>query len=232
MNQTKSTLASFLKKYKSYQLVVAFILFWTPVIVFLRIAGEILERKPIGLDLNILHWIHVHSNNTLDHIFLVITSAGNVEYILPISLIIFGYLVYKKRRLYASIILFGMGGAAAANFILKLLFHRDRPAFWHSLITETGYSFPSGHAMLSSALVLSLVAILWNTKWRITSIVLGALVILSIGYSRLYMGVHYPTDIIAGWSVSAVWIITVITVSRLASYEYHKRQTVAVKTIQ
>jgi undecaprenyl-diphosphatase len=154
---------------------------------------------------------------------LYITTLGNIEYILPITLLLIIYLLYKKRRLYALIVVFGVGGAAVANIVLKFLFHRDRPAFWHSLITETSYSFPSGHAMLSSALIFCIIAILWKTRWRIVSIILGAIIILLIGYSRLYMGVHYPTDIIAGWSVSAIWIAVVLLVINTASSELRER---------
>lgn len=205
-----------------FQLVVAFIIFWVPVIVFAKLAGEIIENEPIGLDLTILHFIHSHSTPFFDHFFLFFTTLGNVEYLLPIAVLIFIYLLYKKQRLNALILLFSVGGAAVSNVILKAIFHRDRPAFWHSLISETGYSFPSGHAMLSSALVLCLVAMLWKTKYRFASIIGGGFVILVIGLSRLYMGVHYPTDIIAGWSVSAVWVMIVVIIAKSASYKYHK----------
>lgn len=224
MIKPKHTLTTIFKQYKTPQLVIAFILFWTPVVVFLKIAGEILERQPMGVDTTLLEWIHSTATPTLDVIFLFITNLGNVEYILPITAFLILYLLYKKQRLNALIVAFGVGGAAAANFILKHLFHRDRPAFWHSLITETGYSFPSGHAMLSSALILCIIVILWNTKWRIFSIIIGAIIVFLIGYSRLYMGVHYPSDIIAGWSVSAAWVGIVFFITNVASRRYHNLQ--------
>lgn len=224
MIKPKQTLTTIFKQYKAPQLAIAFVLFWAPVVVFLKIAGEILERQPIGSDTTLLKWIHSTATPAFDAFFLFITNLGNVEYILPITSFLILYLLYKKQRLNALIVTFGVGGAAAANFILKHLFHRDRPAFWHSLITETGYSFPSGHAMLSSALILCVIVILWNTKWRIFSIIIGATIVVLIGYSRLYMGVHYPTDIIAGWSVSAAWVGIVFFITKFASRRYHKLQ--------
>lgn len=212
-----------LKTYKTWQLGLAFILFWTPVVVFLKITGEIIERQPIKVDSTILDWIHAQASPTLDTIFLIFTSIGNVEYILPITIVLFTYLLIRRRRHSALILFFGVGGAAAANLVLKSLFHRDRPAFWQSLITETGYSFPSGHAMLSAALVLCILAIVWRTKWRIPTIILGGLVVFMIGLSRLYLGVHYPTDVVAGWSVSAIWIGIVVVVVHGVLYEYHKK---------
>lgn len=208
---------------------IAFILFWAPVIIFLRIAGEIIERQPISLDNTILAWIHSQANPTLNWLFYGLTTIGNVEFILPITILLIAFLLYKKHRRQAMIVFFGVGGAAAANLILKLLFHRDRPAFWQSLITETGYSFPSGHAMLTSALILCVIAILWKTRWRVISIIFGALLILLIGFSRLYLGVHYPTDIIAGWSVSAVWIAIVLLMLKAASYKFQKHDSIRKK---
>ena len=219
-----------LKKYKTWQLGIAFILFWTPVVVFLKITGEIIERQPIKIDMSILGFVHSQTSPALDKIFLFFTTIGNVEYILPITLVLLTYLLYKRRRHSALILFFGVGGAAAANIVLKSLFHRDRPVFWQSLITETGYSFPSGHAMLSAALVLCVVAIVWRTKWRLPTIIIGGLVVFMIGLSRLYLGVHYPTDVIAGWSVSAIWIGIVVIVVHGVLYEYYKKRLVIFTT--
>jgi membrane-associated phospholipid phosphatase len=212
MNNIKQKILRPLHAYTTTQLIVGFFIFWTPVILFAKLAGEVVENQPIGFDLAILHWIHSLASPILDSVFLFFTTIGNVEVLLPITGIITAYLFYKKRRRDALIVIAGVGGAAAANFILKILFHRDRPAFWHSLVTETGYSFPSGHAMLSSALLLCFIAIVWNTRWRLAAIIGGGIVVLMIGLSRLYMGVHYPTDIIAGWSVSFIWVAIVVMI--------------------
>jgi len=206
-----------MKKYKQLnpvtkkRLLVGLFLFWTPVVAFSYIAGEVLERQPLFFDNAILQWIHAHSSTFLDKLFLAITTIGNVEVITLIALTIIGILLYKRYRLQAAIIFSSFFGAAAANFVLKLVFHRDRPAFWQSAIRETGYSFPSGHAMLSSALALSIIAIAWNTRWRWLAIGIGVPFILLIGYSRLYLGVHYPTDVLAGWLASSAWVIVVVS---------------------
>ena len=215
MADIKQKLLAIIKQYKATQLILAFLIFWIPVIIFAKIAGEVVEKQPISLDIHILIWIHSISTAMLDKIFLVFTTVGNVKYILPISVAIMAYLIYKKQRHNALILLFGVGGAAVSNFILKLIFHRDRPTFWHSAITETGYSFPSGHAMISSALILCLIVMTWNTKWRLLSIIVGGVVVVMIGLSRLYMGVHYPTDVVAGWSVSIIWVFLVVTILKI-----------------
>jgi membrane-associated phospholipid phosphatase len=219
MTSLKQYVTYLLGRYKSIQLIVAFILFWTPFIIFAKLAGEIIENEPILLDITILQWIHTQSTPFLDGLFLFFTTIGNVEYILPITVLILAYLVYRRKRQSALLLLFGVGGAAVSNIILKLLFQRDRPSFWQSAITETGYSFPSGHAMISSALIFCIIILLWNTKYRLASIITGAIIVILIGVSRLYLGVHYPTDVIAGWSVSLVWVLIVAITVKGLSYQ-------------
>jgi undecaprenyl-diphosphatase len=90
------------------------------------------------------------------------------------------------------------------------------------VITETGYSFPSGHAMLSSALILSVVFIIWKTRFRWVGVIIGAILIGLIGLSRVYLGVHFPTDIVAGWSVSFVWVFIVLVVTKSLSIELRR----------
>jgi undecaprenyl-diphosphatase len=206
-------------KQKAILLALVSLLFWVPVVVFSKIAGEVLEKEPVGLDMTILSWIHAQASATYDYIFLFITTMANVEIIGPLTVLIVAWLVYKKRRQDALVVFSSFTGAAAANVVLKFLFHRDRPAFWHSLIHETGYSFPSGHAMLSSALILSIILITWHTKARWFVTVGGLILILLVGISRLYMGVHYPTDIIAGWAASFVWVLIVFVIVTQFSYK-------------
>jgi undecaprenyl-diphosphatase len=208
--------------HRTLRLSIALLCFWAPAILFAKLAGEVREREPILADVAILHWIHSHATPFLDAFFLAITTLGNAEVILPVALAACLLLWHLKQRTHAVILLFAFGGAGVANFLLKLLFHRERPAFWQSAITETSYSFPSGHAMVSAALILALMYILWTTKWRIASLILGAALIVLIGTSRLYMGVHYPTDIIAGWTVALLWVATVVVVSKRTSLWLHK----------
>jgi membrane-associated phospholipid phosphatase len=75
--------------------------------------------------------------------------------------------------------------------------------------------------MLSSALVLAIIFLLWQTRWRLFSIVAGSLLVMAIGASRLYVGVHYPTDILAGWCVSAAWVVIIVTHTKVTSSMRH-----------
>ncbi len=202
-------------------LAMAFVAFWAPIIIFSIIAGEVIERESFGFDTAILTWMHTHTSPMYSSVLVAITTIGNVEILGPITLAIVLWLLYRQQRLKALIVTASVAGAAVANIILKLIFHRARPAFWPALIHETGYSFPSGHAMGSAALMLSLILISWDTGWRWPITIASGSFVLLVGISRVYTGVHYPTDIIAGWCVSLAWVIIVFFVARGASHHLH-----------
>lgn len=197
---------------KPHILAATLVLFWVPVIIFSKLAGEIVEREQIALDITILSWIHSFSTPWLDQFFLIITDLGGALSIATVTLLLLAYLCYKKLWRAALVLFMTVGGAAVANLVLKLLFHRDRPSLWHPSVVETSFSFPSGHAMLSAALILSIIFIVWKTRLRLASIVIGSILILLIGTSRLYLGVHYPSDVAAGWCASLAWIVVVVAV--------------------
>ena len=196
-------------------LIAVSLIFWAPVVILARIAGEIVEKEPIGFDVAILRWLHAHANGFYDQLFLIITELGGIAAVVLITALLVGYFwFYKKRRHPALLLAFGVGGAAAANVVLKALFQRERPSLWHPSVVETSFSFPSGHAMASAALAACVIVILWRTRYRWVAVVTGAIVVGLIGLSRLYLGVHYPSDVLAGWCASIAWVTIVAVLLR------------------
>ncbi len=108
-----------------------------------------------------------------------------------------------------------MAGSAVLNQLLKGLFERPRPQFEHPLLVETSYSFPSGHAMESFVVygMLTYFAVLALRSWeQRVGVVLGAaLLVVLIGFSRMYLGVHYLSDVLAGYAAGGVWLSTLVT---------------------
>ncbi|HTK39745.1 MAG TPA: phosphatase PAP2 family protein [Patescibacteria group bacterium] len=201
------------------KLAVALLLFWTPVVIFFKTADEILEGKPIGADVAILQFIHSLQNGFLDWFFSTFTNIGGV---VGVAVLVVGFMaLYLYRREYRHAIIFFscVSGAILANLVLKLIFQRTRPDLWTHLVTETSFSFPSGHSMASSAIGFALIAIYWNTKYRWFVVAAALLYVLFVGLSRLYLGVHYPTDVVGGWSASAAWTAVVVYVTA----RYHKK---------
>lgn len=157
-------------------------------------------------DAAILSWINSQSRPWLDTFFVSITDLGGVVAVTALTAAVFGVLLYKKQPRKALLVATSIGGVALIGVILKGLVERPRPDLWEWLVTESYFSFPSGHAVASSALALCIIALCWNTRWRTLAIVFGATYTVLIGLSRLYLGVHYPTDIIGGWLLSVAWV--------------------------
>jgi membrane-associated phospholipid phosphatase len=194
---------------------------------FTYIAREVTEGETLPRDAHLLLFINSFSNVFLDKIMIIITTLGDVSSVLTVTAAVLAVLYWKKRWQAFALLLFSMAGAAALNIILKLIFERQRPHLWDLLIHESTYSFPSGHAMLTTSLVLVLVIIMWHTKWRWFVITLGALYVVAVGFSRMYLGVHYPTDVFAGWCIASTWVIVVA--STLGTIHWQQMRTKLLK---
>lgn len=194
----------------SIELAAIFVIFALCVVSFAKIANEVVERESIRFDLTILHWVHSFASPVLDRIVPIITDIGGpIGGVLLAGIVtVLFWLKGKKREAY--VLAFSSAGAAILNVLLKATFMRARPDEWTRLVTENSYSFPSGHAMASTALGFALVAVLWRTKYRWAAVIGATIYVLLIGFTRLYLGVHYPTDILAGWLVSAAWTSLVV----------------------
>jgi undecaprenyl-diphosphatase len=144
-----------------------------------------------------------------------VTALGSVETIVLIGVVVAGVLARRRQWLYLGTWITAVGGSAALNQLLKQLFARPRPYFEHPLLLETSYSFPSGHAMDSFVVygMLAYFAVLALESWHArTAVVFGAaLLVLLIGFSRMYLGVHYFSDVVAGYAAGGVWLSTLVT---------------------
>lgn len=184
------------------------------------LAGTVRAGQLLPFDEPVMRWLHAQANDLLTIVLLAITQLGGV---LGVTLMTCGlvlWLLKNKHTYRAWFVALTVAGAGLLNVCLKLLFARERPDFWQHVVHESSYSFPSGHAMGSSALVFAVIFLLWKTKWRWWSVASGVLAIVLVGISRMYLGVHYPSDIVAGWIVSLVWTSLVYGVL----YGYTKRK--------
>jgi undecaprenyl-diphosphatase len=110
-------------------------------------------------------------------------------------------------------------GSILLNRLFKLGLHRSRPHLWETDYSITaGFAFPSGHAMSSATFVIILVILSWKTRWRWWIVTVGSGFVFGVSWSRLYFGVHYPSDIVAGWMLAIAWaFITFWLIDKLYS---------------
>ena len=180
------------------------------------LAEDVTTGDPlVRFDRSAAAYLHSLATPSLTTFFLVVTALGSIETIALLGMIVAAILAKRRRWAYLGTWIAAVGGSVVLDRLLKELFARPRPFFEHPLLLETSYSFPSGHAMESLVVygMLAYFAVLALESWRArTAAVFGAvLLVLLIGFSRMYLGVHYFSDVVAGYAAGGVWLSALIT---------------------
>jgi undecaprenyl-diphosphatase len=179
---------------------------------FAELADGVIEGESRVFDRAVLLWIHNHSPEWLDTPMRLITALGYYWVVLPLlagAVLVF-YL--KGWRLSAVLLIVSTAGGVFLTTVLKAVFRRARPELFDSGYTAPFYSFPSGHATVAVGFYGALTLILaYRLRGLARRAVVsgGVLLVLLIGFSRLYLGVHYPTDVLAGFLAAPLWVISV-----------------------
>ena len=179
---------------------------------FAAIAEEVLEKETQAFDTEILLSLRSLHTPVLNQIMVGFTYLGQPSLLLAICLGLGLVLLLRNHRSEALTIAIGALGAVGLNTLLKKLFARTRPQLWERIVDVRFYSFPSGHAMMSMVIygLLGYFLASYFPRWRWLIATLTVLLVTAIGFSRLYLGVHWPTDVIAGYTAGLVWLITCI----------------------
>ena len=198
-----------------------------PWVVFVNVAEDIWEHGGFIGDKQILNFLHAHATPWLDRLALAFTAAGDP---LPMGiaalLITLGLAVWGSR-LQAWFFGLSVAGAMGLNLLVKLLFARPRPTLWLSIKPAYYFSFPSGHAMGAAAVVTAVGFLVWQHRGQGLSWTLGLLFVLGVGWSRVYLGVHYPSDVLAGWTGSMGWVAALHVLFSPAFHELRQLWRVA-----
>lgn len=202
-----------------WRLLLVFIGLLLPLWGFAELADEIHEQEAIAFDEPLLHLAHGLATPGLDRFFVVLTEIGYLRGVVPFDIALVLLLPVLRRWRAAVFAAVALAGSGLLNVGTKLAFARHRPSLWESITPESTYSFPSGHAMGSATLAWVLVLLAWRTRWRWPVVVVAASFVLLVGFSRVYLGVHYPSDILAGWAAASAWAV----VSYLAVFRLHGR---------
>jgi membrane-associated phospholipid phosphatase len=178
--------------------------------IFTTLAWKTIFRHAMGVFDNTFIWlVRYFASPGLDKIMLFVTKIGfGVSYMVIVSISFLMLVHYRRWREIGILAICSLGGGAL-NFWLKYLFHRSRPDLLH-IIKETGYSFPSGHAMASMCFYGMGAFLIMRTipSWRgrLTVVTLAGMLIVAIGISRIYLGAHYPSDVVAGFAAGSMWV--------------------------
>ncbi len=179
---------------------------------FGQFAGEVYEQEGFFFDAPLLDWFAAHPAPWLVGIAQALSTFGSPLVLGGVAAVAALIFWLRLRQPRASLFLtFSLGGAMLLNVLFKLFFARVRPDLSQQLTPAPGYSFPSGHAMGSAAFFLALYLLVAQLfpRWRWLAGILGVLLTLGIGLSRLVLQVHYPSDVMAGWALSAAWVLGV-----------------------
>ena len=179
-------------------------------VLFGLLATLVINGVTDQFDQLVLLWINSHASTVADTIFLFLTHLGGVYGVVVITALTVALLTVKKKYDKALFVALAIGGVALLNTLLKTLFERPRPDLWEWLVTETSFSFPSGHSVASATLALSIVLLLWTTRWRVLALVGGLTYLAVVGFSRMYLGVHYPSDVLGGWLLACTWVALLV----------------------
>jgi undecaprenyl-diphosphatase len=186
------------------------------VLIFIEIGNSVSEGTTKQFDESIIKYFRVegHYSEPVGPDFLKetmrdITSLGGETVITLITIFVIGFLLLQKRYDTMWLVLAATVGGALISLGLKELYGRDRPDLIYRLVEVTSLSFPSGHSMMSAIVYLTQAAIVAriqrNRKIRIYILSVALFLTFIIGLSRVYLGVHYPTDVLGGWVIGLAW---------------------------
>ena len=209
----------------SLRLLLAFVLCIFSGIAFGYIATAIGNESIAHFDTAVIGFVQGLEAPWLTSIMKVFTWIGSGYVVSLIALIGFIVLFFVLRYRHQAFLLISViAGSVLLNSSLKNYFKRERPEI-HRIMDANGFSFPSGHSMMAFALYAIIAYIAWRnvktTMSRVVLILFTALMIIMIGTSRIYLGVHYPSDIIGGFAASALWVTIAISVY---AYFQNKRE--------
>ena len=179
---------------------------------FAELADEVMEQDTLRLDNGVLGALRQYQSPALDWAAWLASMLGSeiLVVVMAVLLVVLGW----QRRWGAAVgLLVTVVGAQLLNDVLKDWFHRTRPAPLTGLIPAQAFSFPSGHAMVAVAFYLYVAHLAWRLlpgRWRIVCVAFLVLIPVLVGLARLYLGVHYLTDVVAGYIAGLAWTNAVI----------------------
>ncbi|HUS01899.1 MAG TPA: phosphatase PAP2 family protein [Chitinophagaceae bacterium] len=195
----------------SIEIIILLAVFSAALYAFIEIAQMIFKEKKETFDQHGFNFLAQYVSDINTNVMQVFTFLGTHTFLIPANLTLIAYFLFiKKHRWYSIKVPVVALSSLLLMFVLKTIFHRNRPLI-PLLEAAKGYSFPSGHATMSITFYGLMIYIVWHhiqktwLKWSLT--ILLVLLIIFIGVSRVYLRVHYPSDVLAGFCVGLMWLL-------------------------
>ena len=190
------------------------------------LGNEMLQGDTQRLDQVIREWVHSYASPAVTRVMNGISLLGyNILIVeLLIALAVFAKLRWRRAAVWLTV---AMAGSLVLDLTLKYIYHRTRPTAYFGMAPHS-YSFPSGHAMCSFCFYGVLAGLLSaRTKplvWRILIWLAAAALVIAIGLSRIYLGVHHPSDVVAGYLAATVWVGMIIVLDHIRKVRSNSRK--------
>jgi len=204
------------KRYLGLHLVIGLLVFCVMTLVLGEIAEDIMNGEPLTLvDAQINTWLHTHGSPALTTALSVVTSFGSTIPVIFIAVMAGLYFLWRRQPYWLAAIWLSVFGGMLLNKFLKLAFYRPRPHFDNPILALTGYSFPSGHTMaatvLYGVLAVLLVTKIKRKRTKVLVVISACLLIALVGFSRMYLGAHYLSDVLGAIAEGLAWLSLCLT---------------------
>jgi membrane-associated phospholipid phosphatase len=183
---------------------------------FAVIAGDVTAGEFLNpIDTRISVWLHAHNTRQLTTLFLLVSKLHSNLSVTIMTLAISAYLWSRRLRYWVLTFTLAVFGGMLLNFLLKTLFMRPRPHFDNPVLTLTSFSFPSGHTILAAVFygTLCVFAVLRLRVWklRVLAVLVATFMIALVGFSRMYLGAHYLSDVLGAVAEGLAWLALCLT---------------------
>jgi undecaprenyl-diphosphatase len=218
MARTKATSEKQSEKTAGSAISISLVAAMLSLLLFAWLAEEVLESETLRFDNYVRAGVHSWASPGLTRLMQIMSWIGAINFLGGFVVFCVALLLYLRWRRAALLVLVAVAGAIPLDTILKVAFHRARPDPFFGTPLPASYSFPSGHALFSVC-VFGVLAAVTTARVRqswVRAVVwsFAAALVLLIGLSRIYLGVHYPSDVVAGYLAAAIWVSTIAVVDR------------------